>query len=140
MTMQHPGVSTSQTQQSTEIQPRTGIMLARIGSQHMVRGANGEYRQHTTADLARHPGVATHAVCFARECRGKTWATIEACVSEHPADEVMRRQGEVHVVALWSNAPADATVRKAMDAEKDREKREALADGATPIGLLSGER
>ena len=100
---------------------RLGIMKARIGSAHVVRGKDGKFFSVEVRDRALFESAKSHMVCLARDCRGKSWPTFAALVKEHDSHETMVTEGKAHPVAMWSDAP--------------------LAEGdATPIGLMSDER
>jgi hypothetical protein len=141
-------------------QQRRGMVKIPIGSQHIVRGESGAQQSYTVRDASQFRGVATKVLCLARECRGKRWDTIEACLAEHPPHDVMARQNECHPVGWWSEEPAARELREKLaeagdDAAKakllararkeDKEllqsippdRRHTVLQTALPIGLLS---
>lgn len=113
-------------------QPRYGLMMARIDSNHVLRTPDGIERQYKVKNANRFPKANTVAICFF--CK-KQHATIEDLVADHPDEKVMRKQQERHVFALWSDDPLDG-VKK----EESKEKKEKpVIDYNKVVGLLSTE-
>ena len=100
--------------------PRYGLMMARIGSNHNIKLADGIVRSYKVKDKTRHPKVKCVALCLG--CN-KKHATLEELIADHPDEVILRRQEEKHVYAFWSDDPIDA---------KDK-------DPAKVVGLLSTE-
>lgn len=81
---------------------RYGLMKVRIGTNHVVRCADGIKRQFEVKDLSRHPKIKTIAVCF--HC-AKEWKNEAELVAAHPDEEIMQRQQEQHLYGLWNDEP-----------------------------------
>ena len=79
---------------------RLGLMKAIIGTQHNIKLADGRMRSFQVRDYRNFPKAQTKAICLG--C-GKEWPTAEALLSAHPDHATMSKQGEAHVIALWSD-------------------------------------
>ena len=112
---------------------RLGLMKARIGSRHVIKGPDGVARSCTVREKIRFSKVATTCVCLS--CK-KTFETEEELIEAHPDTQVMRKQEESHVYAWWSVDP----VVKAVEPEtKDPKAKAPPIDWGKIVGLLSDE-
>jgi hypothetical protein len=104
-------------------------MKAIIGSNHVVKGADGKTRNFTVREYNQFPKAKVIARCLF--CR-KDWPDAEALFEAHPGHHVMVKQGEAHVIALWSDDPMPGS-------EPDPNQKGARVDPSKVIGFLSDE-
>lgn len=95
-----PSPATSQS--FTSQKHRYGLMKARIGSSHMIRGKDGVMRQVMVRDRERHARESVVWFCLSCRVDFKTEAEL---VEAHPEPHIMERQQEKHVYAMWSDKP-----------------------------------
>jgi hypothetical protein len=106
---------------------RAGIMKAIIGSNHTVKGADGRVRNFVVREYSQYPKAKVIARCL--YCR-KDWPTADELFEAHPGHNVMLKQGEAHVIALWSEDPLEAP---------DPNVKGGKVDPGKVIGFLSDE-
>lgn len=107
---------------------RAGLMKAVIGSTHLIKGKDGKTRSFIVKEYSQYPLANVKALCL--YCR-KSWETAEKLMEEHPSHNVMVKQGEPHVIVLWSDDPLEAP-----DPNQPKDKK---PDPNKVIGFLSDE-
>lgn len=84
---------------SDEIKMRYGLIKAYVGSNLVMRHADGVKREHAVLDHAHHPAAKGGFFCFA--CN-RSWPTEELLRKDHPEQRKMVKQEEKHLYAFWS--------------------------------------
>lgn len=107
--------------------PRYGLMMARIGTNHVIKNSDGVVRQFKVRDKSRHPTAKCVAVCL--HCNQK-FQTVEDLIADHPDEAILRKQQEKHVYVFWSEDPVDKTEKSDKDKKLGFDK---------ILGLLSTE-
>jgi hypothetical protein len=81
-------------------QGRTGLCMVRIGSQHMVKLADGSKIYVEVLDRSRHRKAKCCARCLT--C-GVEFPTSDELIEAHPEEDIMARNNEQHIWGFYSS-------------------------------------
>lgn len=109
-----------------------GMLLVRVGSNHVVKCADNVRREFRVRDAARHPNANRVVVCLT--CN-RQYASKEELLadSDHPDYAVMAQNSSTHVWGYWSEDAADGKNAERVD-RKAKDK-----DGATVAAVDYGK-
>jgi hypothetical protein len=113
-------------QSAAQRQPRTGLIPARIGTNHIVKCGDGITRSLTVKDLSqRKPAKDSEVPVVGCLTCGKLAPDFAALQSDHPSAAEMKKAGEAHVYAFvalkgWKDTPTG-------EVDLDLEPKQALA-------------
>ena len=110
---------------------RYGLIKAKIGSCHMVRGPKGTLQQLQVHDASRYPEAVKVVRCLT--CR-ETYKTVEEMKAAHPTHQEMVKANEKHSWCWWTDEQMEVRAPDGTPQLDANGKQRMM-----PVGLLSDE-